>query len=214
VQKPLARLAAPSSGTDVEPSSPLTAEDKFICTSVNTHVQITLTGSGSVKKFFLVSIPKYGRVTPLPDSPHILTYVPNKGFTGIDDFTYKCSDGHGTDSNIAKVTITVDAKVPRSAHILWIIVAISLVVAIYAAYLETTSESTLDWFLPKTNVTVLQTFTSSINTTTITTTSPTSDILSVPQIPRFVLLWGYIGAALFYLDRFTLLFDTYFRYHR
>ena len=36
------------------------------------------------------------------------TYMPNNGFTGIDTFTYKASDGD-LESNVATVTITVEA---------------------------------------------------------------------------------------------------------
>jgi len=41
----------------------------------------------------------------------IVTYTPNNGFTGTDSFSYKATtkNGQGVDSDIAKVTITVNA---------------------------------------------------------------------------------------------------------
>src|SRR5205807_6707685 len=38
-----------------------------------------------------------------------VTYTPNTAFSGTDRFTYKATDGQGVDSNIATVTITVNA---------------------------------------------------------------------------------------------------------
>ena len=42
-----------------------------------------------------------------------VAYTPNTGFSGIDSFTYKATDGQGVDSNIATVTITVNAPTSR-----------------------------------------------------------------------------------------------------
>ncbi len=39
-----------------------------------------------------------------------VTYRPNTGFSGIDNFTYTIKDDHGAESNIATVTIAVNVK--------------------------------------------------------------------------------------------------------
>ena len=56
--------------------------------------------------------------------------------------------------------------------------------------------------LPRTNVTVN---TINMNTTANATVIRTShtNTLSVPQIPRFIILWGYIGAAAYLLKVVT-----------
>jgi hypothetical protein len=83
---------------------------------MNTSLQITLTGTdpipGDVLKFSVVGGPPQvlGKVTPGTTSNSI-TYTPKGGFIGTDSFTYKATtnNGQGVDSNIAKVTITVNA---------------------------------------------------------------------------------------------------------
>ena len=102
------------------------------------------------------------------------------------------------------MTITVSAvHVPSSAHVLWVLVSISLIAALYFAYLDTTSKSTLDMLLPKTNITINTQNISSTTATTIVTKTSHTPILSVPQIPRFVIIWGYIGAAAYLLKVVT-----------
>jgi hypothetical protein len=110
-------------------------------------------------------------------------------------------------------------KVPKSAHALWIIVTISLIAAIYYAYEDTIAKSPLDKILPRTNITIYPlpnatiypapnaTTTTRITTTTITEVAklPKSGLLQLPslQIPRFIILWGYIGAAAYVLKTVT-----------
>jgi len=97
----------------------------------------------------------------------------------------------------------IPIRTPRSAHVLWVLVSISLIAALYFAYLDTTSKSTLDMLLPKTNISIYtQNLSSTHTTTTVTKTSP-SAFLSVPQIPRFIIIWGYIGAAAYLLKVVT-----------
>jgi hypothetical protein len=185
-------------GTSVQPSSPLSVKTKM-----NTCLQITI--PGDVLKFSVVGPPQHGIVSTSPSGspPNIVTYAPDTGFIGADSFTYKTTDSKGVDSTTEKVTIAVNAvRVPRSAHVLWVLVCISLIAALYFAYVDTTSKSTLDMLLPKTNITIN---TENINytaTTTVTKTSHTAT-LSVPQIPRFIIIWGYIGAAAYLLKVVT-----------
>jgi hypothetical protein len=98
------------------PSHP-TADNKTIQTNAGTPVQITLTGtdpiSGDVLKFSVIGLPQHGIVTSLAGTlPNTVIYTPNTGFSGTDSFTYKATDGQGVDSNIATVTITVNAPSP------------------------------------------------------------------------------------------------------
>ena len=53
-------------------------------------------------------MPQNGKLSTGPTS-NTVTYTPNTGFTGTDIFTYKTTDGQGVSSNIATVTITVNA---------------------------------------------------------------------------------------------------------
>jgi hypothetical protein len=94
-----------------------------------------------------------------------------------------------------------DRNIPLSAHILWIGVSISLIVALYFAYGETTSKSALDMVLPRVNITVAH-----FPNGTIATTQPNVEsipYLPVPQVPRFIIIWGYIGAAAYLLKVVT-----------
>ena len=59
----------------------------------------------------MVANPQHGTLTaPTTNS---VTYTPNTGFSGTDSFTYKATTKNGqaggVDSNIATVTITVNA---------------------------------------------------------------------------------------------------------
>ena len=88
-----------------------TVNSKTISTNAGTPVQITLTGTDpiarDVLKFSVVDNPQHGTLTnPTSNS---VTYTPNTGFSGTDSFTYKATDGQGVNSNIATVTITVNA---------------------------------------------------------------------------------------------------------
>ena len=95
-----------------------TAYSKTIPTNAGTPVQITTTGTGPIPgqllKFSVVGLPQHGTLTnPTSNS---VTYVPNAGFSGTDSFTYKATDGQGVSSNIAKVSITVNAPSPPTAY--------------------------------------------------------------------------------------------------
>jgi hypothetical protein len=93
-----------------------TADNKSIQTNLGTLVQITLTGTdpipGDVLKFSVLALAQHGTLTSGTTSNSV-AYTPNTGFSGTDSFTYKAADGQGVDSNIATVTITVNAPTPR-----------------------------------------------------------------------------------------------------
>src|SRR5205823_6288 len=92
-----------------------TADSKTISTNKGTPVGITLTGTdpipNDIPKFSVVANPTHGNLTN-PTS-NTVTYTPNTGFSGTDIFTYKATTKNGlaggVDSNIATVTITVNA---------------------------------------------------------------------------------------------------------
>ena len=93
---------------------PPTAYSKTIQTNAGTLVQITTTGTspipGDVLKFSVVGLPQHGKlINPTSNS---VAYTPNPGFSGTDSFTYKATDSHGVSSNIATVSITVNAPPP------------------------------------------------------------------------------------------------------
>ena len=93
---------------------PPTAYSKTIQTNAGTPVQITTTGTspipGDVLKFSVVGLPQHGKlINPTSNS---VAYTPNPGFSGTDSFTYKATDGQGLSSNIATVSITVNAPPP------------------------------------------------------------------------------------------------------
>jgi hypothetical protein len=97
------------------PPPPPTADNKNIQTNSSTPVTIILTGTdsipGDVLKFSVLALPQHGTLTS-GTSPDSVAYTPNTGFSGTDSYTYKATDGQGVDSNIATVTITVNAPTP------------------------------------------------------------------------------------------------------
>jgi hypothetical protein len=97
-------------------NTPPTADNKNIQTNSGTAVTITLTGAdpipGNVLKFSVLALPQHGTLTSGTTSNSV-AYTPNTGFSGTDSYTYKAADGQGVDSNIATVTITVNAPTPR-----------------------------------------------------------------------------------------------------
>ena len=57
-----------------------------------------------------MGLPQHGKlINPTSNS---VAYTPNPGFSGTDSFTYKATDSHGVSSNIATVSITVNAPPP------------------------------------------------------------------------------------------------------
>lgn len=92
------------------------ADAQSVSYLLNTPKAITLTGSdveGSSLTFVLLSGPSNGVVSGAAPN---LTYTPNIGFTGTDNFTFKVNDG-STDSNIATVSLFLlpGSNVPPTA---------------------------------------------------------------------------------------------------
>ena len=92
-------------------SVPMVFDDTF-ATPVNTN----LSGSGIMSNDLdvdgdtltasVVANPSHGTLSSFTGSTGAFTYVPTTGYSGLDEFTYKVSDG-SLDSNVATVRIAV-----------------------------------------------------------------------------------------------------------
>ena len=91
-------------------NNPPVANGQTVATDENKPVAITLTGSdadGDPITFTLVSQPTHGT---LSGSAPNLTYTPNAGFSGVDDFSFKARDW-AHESNLAKINLRVNPAV-------------------------------------------------------------------------------------------------------
>jgi hypothetical protein len=89
---------------------PPTADAKSVTTSMNTAVDITLSGKDPENgplTFTVADLPKSGNVAAIAGSTNKVKYTPNTGFTGSDSFTYTAKDNKGAISSKATVTISV-----------------------------------------------------------------------------------------------------------
>jgi hypothetical protein len=92
------------------------ANNMSVQTPPRTGVEITLAGNdqdvGDALRFSVVNLPQNGAISH-GNSPSSVLYVPNPGFTGSDGFTYKATDKHQVDSNIATVRLTVNTSMSK-----------------------------------------------------------------------------------------------------
>jgi hypothetical protein len=81
----------------------------------NTPVGIALPCSdpdaGDSLSYSIVSGPAHGTLGAIDPTGHV-TYTPSAGYAGPDSFTFKATDSHGQDSNIATVSLTVQQVAP------------------------------------------------------------------------------------------------------
>ena len=97
---------------DTAPAAP-TAHDDAYATPVDTTLTVAAPGvllndiapADNALTATLATAPAHGTLTLNPDGS--FAYTPNQGFSGVDTFTYKASDGQA-DSGCATVTITVN----------------------------------------------------------------------------------------------------------
>jgi len=86
------------------------AGNQSVITSMNKPVDITLTASdpeiNDTLMAAIVSPPSNGKLSDINQNSGVVTYTPNAGFTGTDEFTYKANDGK-VDSNNDIISITV-----------------------------------------------------------------------------------------------------------
>ncbi|HOW69423.1 MAG TPA: S8 family serine peptidase [Phycisphaerae bacterium] len=108
----------------VQATSPPTAHDVLAATTLHVPVEIELPVDDDGRPappgkllFRVVSNPDHGRLSTIDDAGR-LTYTPDAGFEGVDQFAYQAGDGGvapgGGDSNLARVTIRVIGP-PRPA---------------------------------------------------------------------------------------------------
>jgi hypothetical protein len=56
----------------------------------------------------IVSKPTNGKLSNIDQATGFVTYIPNPGFTGTDDFTFKVNDKQKGDNNTGSVHITIN----------------------------------------------------------------------------------------------------------
>ena len=91
------------------------ARNDSAATTKNTAVEINVLsndsdpdGSINVKTVSIVAKPSHGKVS-VDSKTGVVTYTPDKNFTGSDSFTYKVKDNSGAYSNVATVSLTITA---------------------------------------------------------------------------------------------------------
>ena len=82
----------------------ITSEDK----PVQITAKVTDPDIGDTVRVIPVTQPTHGSVT-VNSTSSIFTYSPNKGYFGDDNFTYQGIDDHGVKSNVAAISIRVNA---------------------------------------------------------------------------------------------------------
>jgi VCBS repeat-containing protein len=88
------------------------AQGQSVTIQLDTPKEITLGASdpdpSDTLTFSIVNGPQHGSLSPI-DSQGKTTYTPTSGFSGSDSFTFKATDNHGADSNVAEISLTVGA---------------------------------------------------------------------------------------------------------
>ncbi len=106
----------PLSGTGVVPNQPPVAVDDSTTTSTGTPVNIAVLANDSDPDGNLPltvgSLTQPTNGTAVLELNNTITYTSNGTFTGTDSFTYQAADSLGALSNIATVTVTVNAPAP------------------------------------------------------------------------------------------------------
>ena len=97
-------------------NQPPTADSKSVTTSMNTPVDVTLSGQdpeGGPLTFSIVDQPTHGTLGSTITSQGVIRYTPATGYAGPDSFTYVSRDDKGAPSSSkATVSITVTQSQP------------------------------------------------------------------------------------------------------
>jgi subtilisin len=111
----LPQISSSTNNTNTTNHMPV-ANNMSVQTPPRTGVEITLAGNdqdvGDALRFSVVNLPQNGAISH-GNSPNSVLYVPNPGFAGSDGFTYKATDKHQVDSNIATVRLTVNTSMSK-----------------------------------------------------------------------------------------------------
>jgi hypothetical protein len=92
------------------PPPPLVARDDRVTTGRNDPVRITLLANDVAapsRRLAALTLPRHGHVELQPDLG--VTYTPEPGFTGVDDFTYTLEDEFGQQSGAVVVVQVVES---------------------------------------------------------------------------------------------------------
>lgn len=104
--------AGGGSGGSGKANHPPTVSDQNAATEQNTSITLTLRGKDADNDdltFEIVAPPSFGALGPINNSKRssaTVQYTPNSGFSGVDTFSFRCTDGVDT-SNTAIFTISV-----------------------------------------------------------------------------------------------------------
>ena len=97
-------------------NNPPVASNVNVETSQDIAKIIALVGNdsdaGDKITYHIVSAASTGSISSIDQTTGKITYTPNRGFLGLDSFTYKVTDLSGASSNIATVGITVKSTSP------------------------------------------------------------------------------------------------------
>jgi hypothetical protein len=98
-----------------ERNEPPKADDQKVSVEANDNVKITLEGNDDDKgdkiKFEIVADPSHGKLSNFDKSDGSVTYVPEKDYSGDDDFKFKVIDDKGAKSDTAEVKVSVKSIV-------------------------------------------------------------------------------------------------------
>jgi Caspase domain/Bacterial Ig domain len=95
------------------------ANNQSVMTNIDTPINIALGASDKDVNDDLtadiISVPSHGKLSEINQSTGIITYTPNPGFTGNDEFTFKVNDGNVDSSNTGIVKIVVNQEKQESS---------------------------------------------------------------------------------------------------
>ena len=106
-------LSATLNITVLDINDPPLANDDSVTLIEDTPTTVPLTMNdsdpdGSINNITIVDAPVNGSVVT---ESGIVTYTPSLDYTGVDEFTYRAEDDDGAESNLARVTINIEAVV-------------------------------------------------------------------------------------------------------
>jgi len=100
------------------PNTIPTAQDSSVTTSQNQQLDIKLNANdadGDNLSFIIVDKPSNGQLENMKPSTNTVTYIPDKDYSGEDDFTFIVNDGT-IDSNEATVSIMIEEQQTEQAQ--------------------------------------------------------------------------------------------------